>query len=174
MKTLTLTELLKLLGTTPKQIKLITLTDVKLKKNTVFTNPIKKLSNAIVEVNFDYKTDVNEARKLEGIKEEFTASSRKWGKHIEGSTCLIEHETTKEKYLNCKLISKDKKVEYIDGSKTTNPIPIETIQPYLPAVSPSKTQGVENQIVINTYKLSSIKEIEIDNVKYTFIPTDKI
>lgn len=159
MKTLkSVNELLSVIGDNKKEIILTTYTDPKLAKT---GNPyigIKKINVRQVAVNFNYVNDVNVQRLKEGKDLDFIPKSRTWGERL-NNTCIIQHNN--QQYIECEII-KDIKKYYIDENREM--IPEDQLKDFLP--KKYNTQNLENPIKINTYKLSNVKEINVDGIDY--------
>lgn len=160
MDSLKLDQFLKLIGSGKKEIFVTTFTEPVLKKTGNPYEGVKKITRSRVNVNFNYANDVNLGRLAEGKNLDFQKKERAWGTRVD-DTCVIEHKGAK--YIECELVKKEASY-YID--KDRNMLTVDQLTPFLPAQKPSAHQGLENPIIINTYKLANIKEVEIDTVKY--------
>jgi hypothetical protein len=160
MITISLNDFLSKIGDKKKEVKFTTYTDPKLKKTGNPYNGVKKIQTATVEVNFNYQSTVNKQRMAEGKELDFTPKSRVWGTRIDDS-CIIEHNG--EMYIESRLIKKDA-AYYIDENRKM--LSKDEIAPFMPAVSKSKNQDLDTEVIINTFKVSNIKEVEIDGVTY--------
>ena len=164
MKQITVEKFLELVGQVEKKIKVTSFTEPKLK---AVGNPykgVKKISTSEVKVNFDYVNDVNEGRASEGKKLNFIPKSRKWGvRRVVNNfgTCIIDHNG--EVYIECELVKKDA-AYYIDENRQL--IPESEIEQFLPTQSKSKHQDLDKPVIINSFKVSNVKEVEIDGEKF--------
>lgn len=162
MKNINLTELETLVGNDPKEIKITTYTDPKLRKT---GNPyvgVKKIQTTKVEINFNYASDVNKQRMAEGKDLDFR-TKESWHEHIGTSKCLVKNPKTDEKYLLVKVVSKEN-AYYIDENR--NFLTVDQLKPFMPEYKKPVHQDLDNPILVNTYKLANIKEVEIDGTKY--------
>lgn len=145
---------------------IVTVTDPKLKKT---NNPfyvdgkcvIVKESTMNVLLNGIYENAVNNQRKREGNTEEFKAQERKWG-NKDSNKSIVENNGNY--YLQCH-ITDVFKTNYVD-IRTGNVVPFEDIQEFLPSKKTSNTQGTNKEVVIRTFKMSSIKQININKEQY--------
>ncbi len=112
------------------------------------------------------KTNAYEAmvgRRLEAegkSASDFKLSPRRWGTRIENSP-FVEHKG--EYYIEVIFLRAGTSTFELDRK----PINKDDIVG-LPEIKPSGQGGLENQVIIRTYKLSSIKAIRIDGTEYTF------
>ena len=144
----------------------ICVTDPKLKKT---NNPfyvdgkcvVVKENVLNVTINFIYANSVNNQRAREGKETTFTPHPRKWGVRVPNSS-LVEHNGTT--YLECR-VNNVKSTQYID-TRTGNVVPFEDIQEFLPSKSSSSTQGTSKEIIVRDFKLSSIKQINLNKEQY--------
>lgn len=142
-----------------------TVTEPQMKKTgNPYLGRIRKKQTMNVVINFDYANSVNNQLKKEDKEATFVPHARKWGERIQG-TCLIQHKG--QVYLEAKPNGKPSASEYLfDGE----PIEKAKIALYLPKEnSNADHQGVEKEIIIRDFKLSSIAEIKLQGEQYEII-----
>jgi len=157
--------LMSLVGSTFATI--VSETDVKMnKKNNPYYGTITKLTRANVNINFIYANAVNNARLKEGKEADFVPQARKWGEKVPG-TPLVLHEG--KYYLECRFLGYEKTKSIYFHNTDTGSALIEKsiIEEYLPKVSESKTQDLENEIVLRSFKIESIREVFVNKIHYT-------
>lgn len=138
-------------------------TDPRLKKTGNPYRNVRKLSRLSVLFGFSYENAVNNQRAREGNEEVFSSGPRLWGQTEQrdnGSyTPIIEKDG--EYYLQCK-VQNTLSVEYRDENGSI--IPVDRLEQFLPKVS-ATNQGVEKEVVIRTFKVSSIKSIKAKGIE---------
>lgn len=142
-----------------------TVTEPKMNKGgNPYFGRIRKKQTMNVTINFDYANSVNNQLKKEDKEAAFVPHARKWGERIQG-TCLIQHKG--QVYLEAKPNGKPSASEYFcDGQS----IDKSEIALYLPKVnSNAEHQGVEKEIIIRDFKLSSISAIKLQGEQYEII-----
>lgn len=108
-----------------------------------------------------YKAMVERRLTAEGKKaSDFQLQPRKWGKRVENSP-FVEHNG--EYYIEV-IFLKAGTSEYELDRKPVNKADIVG----LPKVKAGGQGGLEDNVIIRTYKLSSIRAIRIDRTEYTF------
>jgi len=176
MKTITTNHLLELLLTTNFNgatfVSFDSLTDVKLSggmKNQM-QGRIQKLtlnSNVIIFQNKNsngYENMVNKRLKQENLNPAtFELSPRTWGKRIEG-TPVIEHKGAH--YLEVIFIRSGSSSYLFDG-KDINKNDVIGLE--APAMNSEGQGGLNNKVIIRTFKLSSIKRITINKETYLVV-----
>jgi hypothetical protein len=144
-----------------------TVTEVKLKggKKNPMQGRVTKVTRGANTMVFSttqcsaYEDMVKRRMVKEGLDPDtFTVQKRKWGTRV-GHTPFIEHNGTK--YLECFFISPGKTEYQLDGT----PIDPSEIQG-LPDTKPSESSqgGIEDKVVVRTFKLDSIQAIRIGGV----------
>jgi hypothetical protein len=152
----------------PVRVKIKTKTEVIMRKKDVVTktiaNPfptIYKLQELVVELNANYEDKVNDARLLEGKSNTFRAEGLVWGEAVDN--VLIKKDD--QFYIKTIVIKSIGTQTFIANDGRV--IPKTQLEPFLPAPTPAKKQGLDDEVVVRTFKLSSIIEIDFDNkVKY--------
>lgn len=110
----------------------------------VYSNMVKK---RLVEEGKDFK--------------EFTLQPRAWGSRI-ANTCFIEHKD--EKYLETIFVSAGKSTYLVDGVET-EPSEIEGLE-LDKKVNENSQGGLDNKVIIRTYKLDSILNIRVNGEEF--------
>lgn len=142
-------------------------TDVKMnKKNNPYHGTITKLTRANVNINFSYENAVNKARVKEGKEDDFEAQARKWGETIPGTPLVLKEG---KYYLYCRFLGYNKTKSIYFHNTDTGSALIEKaiIEEFLPKVNESKTQDLENEVVVRTYKIENIREVIVNKIHYT-------
>ncbi len=185
MKVLTDLELVELLknqkNKSCKMIGLKTRTDPKpLKKSKISgkslvemfnTNSITKESELTVQINVDYENSVNNRLEKSGEERNFKSSGMNYGKFVEGSRCLIEHEDSYKVrvYQTNSILGKSARYFKDDGTEL-NEAEVEILKNEFLKIKPEeiKSQGLsyEESSKPTNYNLSSIKEICMDGERY--------
>jgi hypothetical protein len=147
-------------GTTMASIVVETIPDIKNPKTSGMTDRLRKRSYVSITLGFNYSNSVNRQRTKEGVEPDFEALPRKWGTRIP-KTSLVEHkgelylETKINRVIDTKYILDGQEVQYGD------------IEQYLRAKPQSSgRQGVNNEIILRDYKLSSIVAITMFGQTY--------
>ena len=165
MKQINVNQLTNLLNDIEKntKAKIITVTEPGMRKTgNPYAGEVTKKTTSNVILNFDYEKDVNRTRALEGKEFDFEAKSRKWGEHLGNSPLITDNGKL---YLNCRF----KSVESTEYFHNDQPISKSVIQEWLQEKkSGAAYQGLdeEHEVVVRTYKLVSLKEIEVNGEHY--------
>lgn len=135
-----------------------------------FYNKIYKTQESNVFVAMDYETAVNRRLIKEGKDPEFEVSARKWGENI-GKSPIISNEKNGvvTHYMQCYFVTNNKpKVSYeiLNDDNTFSPIDKATFEDYLKPVSSSNSQGLDNEIMVRTFKLENILEVHANGNIY--------
>lgn len=117
-------------------------------------------------VNFNYQKEVNEQRKLEGLRANFESLPRQWGEHWSETPFVIYKPKSADHYKVYLRIM----VESVNGIQYRNfsnhKIPLEKIQPFLYEKIESARQGTETPIVERDYYVENILLIVLDGKVY--------
>lgn len=143
---------------TPAKIFAETIPSMSPKNNPYFKNTVK-LSEKMVKIAFNYTEDVNIQRAAEGKDFDFIANSRKWGKKI-GNTPIVVHNGVM--YMETCLLKNLKTCYFYNGKKINE----NSLIKFFPPKRHNTNQKLKNQIIINDFKLTSIKQIQIGNINY--------
>jgi hypothetical protein len=147
-----------------------TVTDVKLtggKKNPFQGRVTKVMHGANVQVfqnknSNGYANMVNRRLEAEGSNATFELSPRAWGTRIPNSP-IVEHKG--EFYLEVIFVRAGHSEYCVDGIVTPSDqlegLPVAT-------VSEGGQGGLENKVIIRTFKISSIRRIQINKVEYQY------
>lgn len=137
-----------------------------------FTGRVYTRQHHNVQINFRYEAAVNRMLTKEGKEASFEASPLKWGTPVDGTPFLIHTKkgnTAPTIYLRTRVLHSNMKEFYLDG-KFVDSIPLlEQIKSFIPAKSESyQHQGVsaENEVVVRTFKMESIKAIVMKGETY--------
>jgi len=168
MKKISINDLVNLLSSikeeTPATIVTETVPTMKKTGNPYF-DKVKKQGKAEVVLCFSYEKEVNRARALEGKEFDFKQKDLKWGAHIDNSALMTNKG---QLYLQCSF-KKNLSTNYFLEDK---PIDKSLLETWLPVSNSSaNSQGLlnDNEVVIRTFKLTSIKEIEVNGENYIII-----
>jgi hypothetical protein len=173
MKTITTAELIELLRDTKGAmiVGVESLTDAKAtKKDRVTKAPntfgdIFKKSRSVVMMGANYEASVNRQHEREhGSEGEFIADSLPWGEWFIKNKVIIHKG---ELYLRTQTTVGQRKVrpakvQYMDASGS--PLTYADVKPFLPVDNGSDKQrahGVEGEVKVRTFKLSSILSLRI-------------
>jgi len=161
MKTITKKELLSILSEQKGAtfVSLETETEQKLLggKNCPLKGLIKRSKVAGV-LNGNYTNMVNNQRTREEKEADFVAKDRTWGSRIEG-TPIVFHKDNH--YVEVKVQSTQKPDYFFNGNR----IDSSDVKPYLPQIKAN--QGLDNDVVLRDYNISSIKRIKIGGNEYS-------
>lgn len=156
-------------GSTPIGLSAIVKVDaVKKDRITKAPNPyaeIFKLSKINAFVGIDYENSVNLQREREGNESNFVAKPRVWGVKVAPS--LVEH---KGKYfISCK-VEKTRKPIYLikDENNSFKVIRKELVAPFLPLESHSSTQDLEREVIIRTYSIDNLHQVNMNKETIRF------
>lgn len=157
-------ELVKMLMaiTGPKPATITATTEVKMNKtNNPYHERVTKRQVSNVFINFSYTNSVNKKLVKEGKEADFVAKPRVWGVHVPG-TPLITHKN--EFHLEAGFITKNTpKAEYMLDGVVTDKAVFET---YLPAKTENKSQGLDEEVVIRTFKICNIESVRVNGKLY--------
>jgi len=125
---------------------------------------VQKEQRSNVFINFNYANSVNKARIKEGKEADFVPKERPWGQKIPG-TPLVLHEGNY--YLEARFLDNEPAVTYYKENKIIEKAEIASyLPPEKEATSTKSSQDLENDVVIRTFKIENIKEIQFGGVKY--------
>lgn len=144
-------------------VSLTTQTDAKLRKTgNPFAMPVTKRSIVNGIVGWNYENAVNRQRDREGNDTSFEAQPRKWGKRLPKLPFVTHND---EIYLELKVERTLAQPQYQDANG--NPLTAEAVAPFLPEKrSNAEHQGVEREIILRDYKMTSILEIKVGGESY--------
>lgn len=153
---------------------------------------LQKVSRVNGMINWNYTNAVNNQRGREcedgETPETFVAHARQWGKRLheaisEKKTRLLPFVANKQwtgsdklsieelltidienLYLEFKVEKSFEHTYYLNGVE----IPEEQVKPHLRPSGPSR-QGVENEIILRDYKMTSLQQITLDKMVYDLI-----
>lgn len=148
-----------------KFAQLYTLTEVPLPKSNQYHGRVTKQSCINVQLNFNYSNAVNNQLEKEGKSRDFSAGKLPWGTRISGTPLLMHTKkgsTEPTAYLVARVLRFLAPTYFLDGLQVLDLPILEAIKEDLGSYSNAEHQGVEKEIVIRTYKLSSIKAITLD------------
>ena len=116
----------------------------------------------------EYQKRVNTNRVKEGLTSDFISESPKGKEHM-NHCLLIDTKTHSTHYIQLEWFEETPphKIEYsFDG----NPIEKHLFESYLVSKSKPKNQGVERTVNVITPKLTNIRVLHINGMKYEIIP----
>lgn len=137
-----------------------------LPKKSVYNGRVTKKQSHNIQLNFSYVNAVNNMRLKEDKEADFVASPIKWGVRIPG-TPLIMHKkknaSETEAYLMTRVLKSNSSEYYLDG-KFVDSVPVlDAIRNDMSkSYDNKKHQGTDGEVIIRTFKFSSIKGITID------------
>lgn len=134
------------------------------KRNNPYLDKVLKTQNSNVFINFNYKNAINKRLQKEGKEANFEPQPRKWGVHVPG-TPLVLHKN--QYYLEAGYLTKNQpKVSYtMDGEEIEKAV----FENYLPAKSPSKSQGLDKEVVMRDFKIENIERVKMLGKEYVVI-----
>lgn len=145
-----------------------TVTEVKLKggKKNEMQGRVTKVMTGATVMSFNrggeeggYENMVNRRLKVEGKDIEFTVGPRKWGKRVEGAP-IVEHNGAK--YLEVIFMKPGKSHYELDGK----PIEAKDIIGLEVDSEEGQQGGLENKVIIRTFKFDSITGMRIGGKAY--------
>ena len=163
VKIITKTDLVKLLMQvrTATPAKILAETVVKMNKtDNPYYDKIRKTQLSNVFINFKYENSVNNALLKEGKTDNFVAKERSWGVRVVG-TPLVLHNN--QYYLETRFLNNEPKISYSMGNVDIDKSVFEN---FLVKKSPSKTQGLEKEVILRDFSIDNIKEITFNNNHY--------
>lgn len=139
-------------------------TNVKLNKkdaSRTIANPfeggVSKTQTFTITLNKDYQQAVNEQRTEEGKKADFEAQARKWGSHV----CKSIVSKGDDLYL-AGIVTGNVGAPKYRCKTTGREVNLNEISPFQGASSTNKSQGVDEQVDVRTYKLDNIDQVTIN------------
>lgn len=147
---------------------IVTKTPVKMNKKDVATRQIEnphgdvfKIQTVEVELNADYEQKVNDQRLLENVTQDFVATSRNWGKRVNGA--IVENHG--QLYLHAIEVGRVGKAKY--ETRTGREVNYADLLPFIPAYAGTKSQGVKDEIKVRDYKMTNVIGLNIgDKVRF--------
>lgn len=156
-----LVEILKeIKGPTPATV--VATTVVKMnKRGNPYYNQVMKTQESNVFINFNYANSVNKRLLKEGKEANFVPKERAWGVKVPG-TPIVEHKGAN--YIEAGFLTNNKpKVSYTFEGKE---ISKEMFEDFLPKSSGSKSQGLEDEVVMRTFKADGVDEMRFGGKIY--------
>jgi len=117
----------------------------------------RKVANA--KICFNYSDEVNDNRAKEGKAFDFVPKARKWGVRMQNS-CLITHNNAM--YMEAMPLATLKENFFYEGVEIDKTI----LEPYMKSRKPSAHQDLDKPVIVNDFKLPTIKEIVIGDTRY--------
>jgi len=146
------------------------------KTGNLFYGKIEKIAETNCQINWFYDNAVQNRRTKEKIFEEFTPKDRSWGTHIfnprigRSSKTIIEHTNKKgiyNRYVQMRTLSvQDVHYEWIENGQRLTDTDVEKLKPFLRKRSKTRTQEVENEVIVSDYKVQSITMLSMNNTLY--------
>ena len=134
---------------------------VKMRKtNNPYFGKVYKFYSVNSISNANYERAVNRQREREGKETDFETLPRVWGERV-GKSPVIQHKGQFYFAIHVKTLTSDVTYKDVNG----NIVEKESIAPFLPKKSPSR-QGVENEIIVRTYKIESILKMRMKGATY--------
>jgi hypothetical protein len=145
------------------------------KTNNPYHSKVTKIKESNCQVNWFYENAVNNQRTRENVLANFEPSPRKWGSHIDNpyngksSKTIIDH-TKKDgeynQYIQMRTL-KTVSVRYVwsDTEIDLTAEEVTELKTFFPPYRPSK-QGIEKEVIVNDYKMSSIVMLKMDKTLY--------
>jgi len=120
---------------------------------------ITKRKIANVKLCFNYQEMVNDNRAKEGKSFDFVPQARKWGLRV-GNSAIITHNNSM--YLEATPLKSIETRLFYEGVEINESV----LAPYMKARKSSPSQDLEKPVIINDYKLPTIKEIVLADTRY--------
>jgi hypothetical protein len=130
---------------------------------------VKKFSEFVAGIGYDYGTTVNNRLAKEGKTQLVFLPMETWHEPYRGSKVIRQHKTTGELYYYVSLISNNiPKVEYVDISSGKT-VPKSVLEEFLPKEYPTTNQGLDKPVDVRTLKLESLKELKYGGDTYIVV-----
>jgi hypothetical protein len=135
------------------------------------TNSVVKESELSVQINVIYENSVNNRLEKAGEERSFESTGMNYGRFLDGSKCLIEHDGKMKLrvYQTNSTIGKSSRYFKENGAEFT-PEEVEVLKEEFLSIKPEeiKSQGLSYQDSCKptNYNLSNIREISLDGEKY--------
>lgn len=150
--------------TKPTFINLVMETEVRMNKtNNPYYKLITKYSSRNYSIGNDYDKRVNNNYVKEGMEATFETEAAK-GKHHISKCVLVDDKTESVLYVMLEIYDEVKPVNmyYFNGQE----IDKDVFSKYMPAVHESTKQECERKVKVITPKISSIKAISLNGIRY--------
>ncbi len=135
-------------------------TEAKMNKtNNPYYGEVTKVTEATVNINFNYQNAVNNARAKEDKEADFVAQPRKWGQHVPGTPLILHNGAY---YLEARFLKNTSTTYYHKNVECDKSL----FESFMPTVKESKTQDLENQVIMRDFKIENIKSVVVNKVKY--------
>jgi uncharacterized protein with ATP-grasp and redox domains len=131
------------------------------KTGNIYHNRVIKRQWHNVFLNANYEKSVNKQRVKEGNNLPFLSSGRTWGLRLPESP-IVYNEKKQMYYLVTRILSSNT-AEYLLENQV---IDKRLIEEFLQGPSRSNSQGVENEIIVRDFKMSSIQEVRVNGMVY--------
>jgi hypothetical protein len=144
------------------------------KKCPLYGRNVEKLASVQGMINWSYETAVNNRRSKEAFAsgkefETFESKPRAWGRRVYDGVKMTPYvihtpKDTDEKrvYLEYRFLKSIHHQYMIDGKIVDN----SEVEPYLRPVYKSKTQNVEEDVILRDYQLSNLEFITFGGEQY--------
>lgn len=133
------------------------------KTDNPYAGKVTKHTIMQVRLNHDYQGEVNDRRLLEGKEANFHAKPLAWGQRVmteDGNrTPLIENKG--QLYLHCQVLKSGKPTYLVDGHPATDD-EFAQILAFMPEKDDGKSQGVDDPVIVRTFKLESVIALIVD------------
>jgi hypothetical protein len=147
-------------GATPATI--LTHTEARMRKtNNPYYKLVVKRQWHNIFLNANYEKSVNRQRIKEGVEMPFIAQARKNGIKLPDSP-IIYNTNTRRYYLSTMVLVSNR-AEYLFDNQVIDKSLIEN---FLQASSSASNQGVDKEVVVRDFKMSSIQEVRVNGMVY--------
>jgi len=137
---------------------------------------VHKISDTNCQIGWWYDNAVNNRRQKEGNTAVFEQKARTWGQHMVNpinykvSKIMIDHKNKQGQYKQyAQLRTLDVKATEYRYNLTNNPLDgqaLSLLNNFLVKRQKTKTQNLEQDIIVSDYNLDNILQITINKVKY--------
>lgn len=133
----------------------------------VAADNIRKCTEMVIGLGYDYETlIVNRLINKEDKTGEEYNRGVSWHEPWEGSSTIHKHKTKDELYLFVECIANNTPHSKFVDITTGNEIDKDLLVEFLPKESDPENQGLDNPIVVRTFKLDSIRQLKVSGEVY--------
>lgn len=149
------------------EVEFVAVTDPRMRKTSKYDRSVRnpylgamKMTRNKAYINGRYIDRVNEQLVKEGKKPHFQAQQLPWGDKEVSNGCIINHTNgPKLQLIGVENLERD----FIFENDFISP---EQLEPFMPEKKPAKSQGTDEEVVVRTFNVSSIKKLRIGATMY--------
>jgi hypothetical protein len=128
---------------------------------------VRKCTEMVIGLGYDYEQlVVNRLVNKEGKTGEEYERGVSWHEPWDGSSVIHQHKTTGERYLFVECIANNKPSSKFVDITTGSEIERDKLVEFLPKESDPENQGLDNPVVVRTFKLDSIRQLKVGGEVY--------